>query len=305
MQPEQGKYTPGGGARCKDSAISRPNKARTGHLSSGGGGRKCLLRKGAPPHTIGRMLSHLSTGVCAGLGVAGAVGLAAGGCVYSALWPGSGIFGAALIAPLRPDELALTFDDGPNPIWTPRLLDVLAGYGVKATFFLLGSRAQAEPRLVRRIVEEGHLIGNHSWSHPNLALLAADRIRGELTRTSELLEQMTGERVLYFRPPFGARRPVVFKIARSLGLNPVLWNAMTSDWSEESADRIANQLGVKIDWLGRRRRAANIVLHDGGHLDLAAARGPSVTAAGLLTARYGETRRFVTLKAWGISDLAG
>jgi peptidoglycan/xylan/chitin deacetylase (PgdA/CDA1 family) len=250
------------------------------------------------------MLSHLSTGVCAGLAVAGAVGLAGGGSAYAALWPGSVIFGATLVAPRRPEELALTFDDGPNPIWTPRLLDVLAGYGVKATFFLLGSRAQAEPRLVRRIVEEGHLIGNHSWSHPNLALIAADRIREELTRTSELLEQTIGKQVRYFRPPFGARRPMVFKIARSLGLSPVLWNAMTSDWSEESADRIAAHLGAKIDGLGGRGRAANIVLHDGGHLDLAAARGPSVTAAGLLAARYGKTRRFVRLDAWGTSDSA-
>jgi peptidoglycan/xylan/chitin deacetylase (PgdA/CDA1 family) len=248
------------------------------------------------------MLSPLSTGVCAGLGLAGAVGLAAGGCAYAALWPGSGIFGAALIAPHRPEELALTFDDGPNPIWTPRLLDVLAGYGVKATFFLLGSRAQAEPRLVRRIVEEGHLIGNHSWSHPNLALTAADRVREELAKTNELLEQITGSPVQYFRPPFGARRPVVFKIARSLGLSPVLWNAMTTDWSEESADRIAEQLGARIDGLGRRGRAANIVLHDGGHLDLAAARGASVTAAGLLAARFGKTRRFVTLDAWGLAS---
>ncbi|HEX4757185.1 MAG TPA: polysaccharide deacetylase family protein [Terracidiphilus sp.] len=250
------------------------------------------------------MHSPLSTGICAGLGAAGAVGLLAGGCAYAALWPVSAIFGAALIAPQRPEELALTFDDGPNAIWTPKLLDVLEGHGVKATFFLLGSRAQAEPHLVRRIVDAGHLIGNHSWSHPNLALTAASGVREELARTNELLEQITGGPVRYFRPPFGARRPIVFKIARSLGLTPVLWNAMTSDWSEESADRIAEELGAKIDRLGRRGKAANIVLHDGGHLDPSAARGASVTAAGLLAARYGKTRRFVMLDAWAVSDSA-
>jgi peptidoglycan/xylan/chitin deacetylase (PgdA/CDA1 family) len=249
------------------------------------------------------MLSPLATGIYAGLGAVGAAGLAAGGYAYAALWPGSGIFGSALIAPERAGELALTFDDGPNPRWTPRLLDVLAEHDVKATFFMLGSRAQMEPELVRRIAAEGHLIGNHSWSHPNLALTAAGKVREELTRTSGTLEEITGERVKYFRPPFGARRPVVFKIARELGLRVVTWNAMTSDWSETSADRIARQLTAKIDRLGRRGRAANIVLHDGGHLEQGADRGASVTAAGMLVARYKETHRFVRVGAWGTDSV--
>ncbi|HEV2487010.1 MAG TPA: polysaccharide deacetylase family protein [Terracidiphilus sp.] len=250
------------------------------------------------------MLSPLATEIYAGLGAAGAVGLAAGGYAYAALWPGSGIFGAALIAPERPGELALTFDDGPNPKWTPRLLDVLAGHNVKATFFMLGSRAQAEPGLVRRIAAEGHMIGNHSWSHPNLAVTAAVRVREELARTSDVLEQITGERVQYFRPPFGARRPVVFRIARSLGLSVVTWNAMTSDWSERSAERIAGQLTKTIDRLGGRGRAANVVLHDGGHLEQGADRGASVTAARMLVEQYVGTRRFVRVDAWGTGRAA-
>lgn len=245
------------------------------------------------------MISPLATGIYAGLSAVGAAGLAAGGYAYAALWPGSGIFGPALIAPKRAGELALTFDDGPNPKWTPRLLDVLGEHGVKATFFLLGSRAQAEPELVRRIVAEGHLIGNHSWSHPNLALSRAGRVREELALTSHALEKITGERIKYFRPPFGARRPVVFRIARSLGLRVVTWNAMTSDWSETSADRIAGELTGKIGRLGRRGRAANIVLHDGGHLEQGADRQASVAAAGMLVERYKETHRFVRVDAWG------
>ncbi len=244
------------------------------------------------------MLSPWATGICAGLGAAGALGLAAGGCGYAALWPGSRLFGEALTAPRRPGELALTFDDGPNPAWTPRLLEALASHDLRATFFMLGRYAEAEPGLVRRIVAAGHLIGNHSWSHPNLALASASRAKEELTRTSQTLEQIAGAPVRFFRPPFGARRPAVFRIARELGLTPVLWNAMTSDWREPSAERIAERLTLRIDQLQRRGLAANIVLHDGSHLKLGADRGPSVAAAERLVARYRPTHRFVTLEAW-------
>jgi peptidoglycan/xylan/chitin deacetylase (PgdA/CDA1 family) len=244
------------------------------------------------------MLSPLATGIYAGIGAVAALGLAAGGCAYAAMWPGSQLFGRTLIAPRRPGELALTFDDGPNAAWTPRLLDILAGYDVRATFFLVGSHAQAEPELVRRIVAAGHLIGNHSWSHPNLALTSARRVREELTRTNQTLEEIAGAPVRYFRPPYGARRPVVLRVARELGMTPVLWNAMTSDWKEPSVERIIARLTSKIDRLERRGRAANIVLHDGSHREMAADRGPSMAAAGRLIERYKATHRFVTLDAW-------
>jgi peptidoglycan-N-acetylglucosamine deacetylase len=244
------------------------------------------------------MLSPIAAGTCAVLGAAGAVGLAAGGYAYASLWPGSDLFGKAMRAPRRAGELALTFDDGPNPAWTPKLLDALARHDVRATFFMLGNRAEGQPALVKRVVAAGHLIGNHSWSHPSLARTAASEVREELTRTKGILEQITGEPVRYFRPPFGARRPVVFKIARELGMTVVLWNAMTSDWSEPSGDRIAAELTKKIDRLERRGYAANIVLHDGGHREPEAARGASVRAVGLLAERYDRTHKFVTLEAW-------
>ena len=244
------------------------------------------------------MISPSATEVYAGLGAVACAGLALGATAYAAMWPGSRIFGEVLTAPARPGELALTFDDGPNATWTPRLLEVLARHEVRATFFLPGGRAEAQPELVRRIAAAGHLIGNHSWSHPNLAWSSAGRIREELTRTNEALQQITGARAKFFRPPFGARRPAVLRIARELGLTPVLWNAMTSDWSEPSAERIADQLTKAIEGQRRRGQAANIVLHDGGHRDPAANREPSVTAAGLLIERYKATHRFVTVDAW-------
>ncbi len=127
-----------------------------------------------------------------------------------------------MTAPAHPGELALTFDDGPNPAWTPRVLEILAGHEVQATFFMVGSRAQKEPTLVRQMIAAGHLIGNHSWDHPNLALASADCIKEELSRTSQMLEQIIGAPVRYFRPPFGARRPEVLRVARRLGMVPVL-----------------------------------------------------------------------------------
>ena len=245
----------------------------------------------------GTMLSPIAAGFSAGVGAAAVLG--AGGFAYAAMWPGSRLFGKALLAPARPGELALTFDDGPNPAWTPRLLEILVSHNVRATFFLVGSHAQAEPELVRRIVAAGHLIGNHSWSHLNLALASASRVKQELASTNEALEQIASVQVKYFRPPFGARRPVVFRLARSLGMVPVLWNAMTTDWKVLSADVIAQRLTRRIDGLQRRGRASNIVLHDGSHLDRGGYRAPSVAAAGLIAAHYKDTHRFVTLDAWG------
>jgi peptidoglycan/xylan/chitin deacetylase (PgdA/CDA1 family) len=226
------------------------------------------------------------------------VGLAAGGFQYAALWPGSQIFGRALVAPALPSDLALTFDDGPNPACTPRLLDLLARYGVRGTFFLLGSFAEQEPRLTKRIAEAGHLIGNHSWSHPNLSLSAPARIRLELRRTQDTLEQLIGKPVRHFRPPFGARRPYVLRTARRMGMTPVLWNVMTSDWKERSPDRIAECLTEKIEVNRRRGLASNIVLHDGSHHGLDANREPSLAAAEQLLARFAATHKFVTVDAW-------
>jgi peptidoglycan/xylan/chitin deacetylase (PgdA/CDA1 family) len=244
------------------------------------------------------MLSPLASGIYTGLGVLGAAGLAVGGFQYASLWPASQIFGRTLVAARKPGELALTFDDGPNPAWTPQLLDTLAANDVRATFFLVGRFAEAEKLLARRVAEAGHLIGNHTWSHPNLARTASGRVREQLRRTNETLAQITGQPIRYFRPPYGARRPAVLSAAREMGMIPVLWNAMTSDWREPSADLIARRLMEKIDRNARGGWATTIVLHDGRHKALGANRGPSVTAAGRLIAHYKASHRFVTVDAW-------
>lgn len=244
------------------------------------------------------MLLPLGTVVSAGLGLASGAGLAVGGYAYASLWPTSQIFGRTLIAPRRPNELALTFDDGPNPAWTPRLLDILAERSVHATFFVVGKFVQAEILLVKRIADEGHLIGNHTWNHPNLARTTAVQVRDELHRTSDILQGIIGKPMRFFRPPYGARRPAVLHIARELGLTSVTWNAMTNDWVEPSSDRIAASLIAKIARNARSGLASNVVLHDGGHRSLGTNRGSSVDAAKQLLDRYTATHKFVTLDAW-------
>jgi peptidoglycan-N-acetylglucosamine deacetylase len=244
------------------------------------------------------MLSPLAASICASLVAAGGAGIAAAGFSYASRWPTSQIFGRTLIAPRNPGQLALTFDDGPNPAWTPRLLDILAGHNVRATFFMVGKFAKTERELARRVAEAGHLIGNHTWNHPDLSRTRSANVLDELTRTSDVLAAITGKPIVYFRPPFGARRPYVLKLARQLGLIPVTWNTMTKDWSEPSADTIAQHLFRKIDSNQKHGHASNIVLHDGNHRALNADRGPSVAAAAQLLDRYASTHKFVTLDAW-------
>ena len=237
-------------------------------------------------------------GLLEAIGALAAAGLAAGGCAYAAMAPRSQLFGDTLVAPRGRGQIALTFDDGPNPAWTPQLLDLLARHRAHATFFLIGKHAMEEPYLTRYIAEGGHVIGNHSWSHPNLALASPKKVKEELKQAKQVLEHITGAPVRFFRPPYGARRPDVLNAARDLGMKPVTWNTMTDDWKERSAERIAHRLSDRIDVLGRHGWAANVVLHDGGPEKLGIDREPSVEAARSLLERYTGVRRFVTLDAW-------
>ncbi len=244
------------------------------------------------------MLSPEFPVITTGISAAAALLLATGGIANAILNPASQMFGATLTAPRAPGQIALTFDDGPNPVWTPRLLEILARTNIHATFFLIGSFADEEPNLVREIVAAGHLIGNHSWTHPNLALTSARKVEEELTRTKRKLEYISGGPIRFFRPPFGARRPAVLRIAHSLGMIPVTWTAITNDWSDPSADSIAAHLIERIDRTQKAGWASNVVLHDGGHRERAAYREPSVKAAAQLIERYATTHTFVTLDAW-------
>lgn len=220
-----------------------------------------------------------------------------GTLAWAALSPGSQLFGSTLVAPPCPDEIALTYDDGPNPAATPQLLEVLARHGVRATFFLIGGFVKQCPALTREIAQAGHLIGNHTMTHPWLAWQTKRRIHEELLGASAAIEDALGARVSWFRAPHGARRPLVLQVAREMGMTPVQWNAMGYDWRAITGDKIANHVHRSVERNRRSGRGSNVLLHDGGHLGLGASRLESVRATEQLIERYCASR-FVTVDAW-------
>jgi peptidoglycan/xylan/chitin deacetylase (PgdA/CDA1 family) len=227
-------------------------------------------------------MAGLSALVLQGIGAAGA---AAGGFAYAANWPASQIFGRTVIAGDDPHEIALTFDDGPNPDATPQLLEVLDRHQVRATFFLIGRFVQARGSLVRAIAAQGHAIGCHTMTHPWLTLLPEARIRAELGDSQKLAQNAIGARVRLFRPPHGARRPAVMRIARELGMSTVMWNCIVGDWQPIGPDTILERMEQGILRNRRQGRGSNIVLHDGSHEALGARRLASVKAADMLLER--------------------
>lgn len=223
---------------------------------------------------------------------------AAGMASYAAYRPESQIFGTTVVAGDDPLQVALTYDDGPNPSVTPQLLDVLAEHGVHATFFMVGRYVQAEPELARRVADAGHLVANHTFTHPNLVLTSAKETRRQLIATNDVLEQTLGQRVQFFRAPFGARRPVTLKIARELGLTPVQWNVAAEDWNPATPMQLLERMELGIAKNQQKSHGSNILLHDGGHLALGAPRLPSVEATRLLIEKNIRKLTFVTPKVW-------
>jgi peptidoglycan/xylan/chitin deacetylase (PgdA/CDA1 family) len=227
-------------------------------------------------------------------------GLLAAGCTYAALSPQSQIFGKVLIAGRDTNEIALTYDDGPNDIVTERLLDVLAHHNVRATFFLIGRFVRQRPEIVRAIAASGHLIGNHTMTHPWLAWQSTARIHQEITGCNAVLEDTLGIPIRYFRAPHGARRPAVLRIARSLGLTPVQWNIIPGDWMPTTAEKIASRTARGITRNQQHNLGSNVVLHDGGQAGLGQPRLPTVEATKLLLHKYGPQTgtKFVTVDSW-------
>ena len=141
-----------------------------------------------------------------------------------------------------PPEIALTFDDGPHPVYTKKLLDGLRKRGVKATFFLIGENIEGNEELVKQMAEDGHLIGNHTDSHIQLTFGNRETFREELVKTNEILENITGEKVSFVRPPYGSWDK---SFEKELNMFPVLWNIDPLDWCSHNAECIAAKVVEK------------------------------------------------------------
>lgn len=151
---------------------------------------------------------------------------------------------SASATPVEAPKIALTFDDGPSAAWTPVLLDGLKERGVKATFFLIGENADKNPEIVKRMAEEGHLIGNHTYHHVELTKVSENEARLELADTSAVIVRITGKEPEYMCPPFGAWQR---KLEREIQMLPVLWTIDPLDWTTENQDEIVNKVVTEAE----------------------------------------------------------
>ncbi len=204
---------------------------------------------------------------------------------------------------LAPGKVALTFDDGPDPLWTPQILDQLKQLGVHATFFIIGENALANPELVRRIVAEGHDIGNHTFTHPNLAEVPVPLANVELNATQRLVESLTGRSTRLFRPPyFGDAEPTIpaevepIVAAKNLGYLTIGLRVDGEDWATPGVDAIVKNVVSGVMNPDPDVRGQIVLLHDSG-----GDRSQTVTALPLLVAQLkAQGQTFVT-----VSQLAG
>lgn len=221
-----------------------------------------------------------------------AAGLAAAGLAAHGIWyRNSWLFGPVLNRlPQDENAVSITFDDGPNPQATPRILDVLSREGVKATFFVLGRHADRWPELVRRMADEGHQLGNHGYWHRKLHRRSPGYVRDDLTRGSAAIVKASGIAPRIFRAPHGFRNPWVTPIATSLGQRTIGWSLGVFDSARPGAAEIAKRA------LAGMRARSILLLHDGDGYD---AEGDRLQTAEALPAIIGGLRerglRFVTL----------
>jgi peptidoglycan-N-acetylglucosamine deacetylase len=191
--------------------------------------------------------------------IAAAVGLLTFAAYEYCESPYSQIFGKTVVrGPSDERIVALTFDDGPNPPYTNRILSVLERERVHATFFVVGRAVEAYPQIVRREVRDGDALGNHTWDHAHLIVMDSAHVRASLQRTDAAILHATGRHTNLMRPPYGARDWIVLEDARRLGLTPVMWSVpLARDWEDPPAAVIADRI---LSYVGD---GSIIVLHDG------------------------------------------
>lgn len=150
-------------------------------------------------------------------------------------------------------RIALTFDDGPHPVYTPKLLDGLKERNVKATFFVVGKNIEGREDIIKRMDEEGHIIGNHTYDHVKITGLPEEEACAQITKTSELVKEITGKNTEFVRPPFGAWDK---KLECGFEMFPVLWSIDPLDWTTKNVDAVVQKV------LSRAEENSIILLHD-------------------------------------------
>jgi peptidoglycan-N-acetylglucosamine deacetylase len=222
-----------------------------------------------------------------GLGGAGLATVAG----YNTMSPTSQLYGRTFIGLPRGSRLlALTYDDGPNDPYTWRVMELLERHGVKATFFLIGQFVQQKPEIARALVAAGHVIGSHTWGHPNLIFCSTSEVHRQLEQAQKAIFDAMGIETKLFRPPFGGRRPATLRAIRAFGLLPIMWNVTCYDWRAKSAEKIVAHAQRQI------RGGDVILLHDGGYRRMGADRSRTVAASEQILNRYqAEGYEFVTI----------
>ncbi len=207
--------------------------------------------------TIPRMALAPIAAVAEGATVA--AGVAAGTFAWGAFAPWSQLFGRTIRHTSDPGAMALTFDDGPNPAITPKLLRLLAHYDIHATFFLIGRRVRAFPELAAEIAGHGHAIGNHTETHPHLTFHSRHRLVQEIDSCREAIFRAARVEPRWMRPPFGFRAPQLDKVLRRLGYAGVaMWSVWARDWNSQPPEPVIRRL--------RHAGGGDIVLlHDGDY----------------------------------------
>lgn len=216
-----------------------------------------------------------------------AVGLA-GIAAYGAAYPRGKLFGPIICRTGALNKLAITFDDGPNPAITPKLLDLLAKHNARATFFLVGRFVRECPDLTKEILARGHALGNHTDTHPNLFFCGPQRTTEELKRCSDAIHQATGVEPRWFRPPFGFRSPWLGEIVKRQGLRTVMWTRIPGDWRVKPAEWLIERMNPIAENVRKKLPPGTgygggmtgdiLCLHDGYHRHLNGDRARTVAA---------------------------
>jgi peptidoglycan/xylan/chitin deacetylase (PgdA/CDA1 family) len=199
------------------------------------------------------------------------------------------ILGTVTHVSTREPIVALTFDDGPHPEFTPRLLDVLRRYGAHATFFVVGQSADKYPEILRRMSAEGHAIGNHSWDHPSFPAITAAQRRQQMHACESVISAYSQK---LFRPPYGNQTLGVRFDAWRLGYEVIGWNVSAIDWTGDASDAIFGRMAAKLN------PGSIILLHDAlftVEQEEYATRTPTIDAVKMLLERYRTSHRFVTV----------